>query len=365
MTKRMNLNLGPAPDVTFGSVGGDVDVRGGEYAETMIDTDGPDHKVLQVENSLNVGTSGGDCVCRAPHDVRITFENVGGDMHIKDILGSFHMARLGGDFASRRTCGLTIGSIGGDADMREVNGDLSLGAASGDAVVQDCTGIVSIGSIGGDCVVRDVPTGFEIGKVGGDLEIRTAIRPGAHMTAYAQGDLGLEVPADSSVRIILPDDTDLKLNDGLTAFTEGDKLIVTLGNGEATIELAADDTVSVGLDGGRGPRRFDDYMMNVSTQIENHLRGLEDLDKMDDLPEKIRSGVERRINAAMRHVQSAEREAQRAAAWGKKDSWNLNQWQSNEPVSETERMAILKMLEEGKITVQDAQKLLAALEGEG
>jgi hypothetical protein len=34
-----------------------------------------------------------------------------------------------------------------------------------------------------------------------------------------------------------------------------------------------------------------------------------------------------------------------------------------EPVSEEERMAILKMLQEKKITSEEADKLLAALEG--
>jgi hypothetical protein len=34
-----------------------------------------------------------------------------------------------------------------------------------------------------------------------------------------------------------------------------------------------------------------------------------------------------------------------------------------EPVSDAERMAILKMLQEKKISAEDAEKLLAALEG--
>jgi hypothetical protein len=34
-----------------------------------------------------------------------------------------------------------------------------------------------------------------------------------------------------------------------------------------------------------------------------------------------------------------------------------------EPVSDDERMVILRMVEQGKISVADAEKLLAALEG--
>lgn len=353
------LNLGPNPDITCGSVGGDVDVRGGDYADTLVDSDGPDHKVIQVENTLNIGTSGGDCVFRLPNQARIRFENVGGDMNIKDVFGSVELARLGGDFASRRTCGLAIGAIGGDADMREINGDLTLSSINGDAVIQECSGLVSVGSIGGDCIVRDVPSGFEIGKVGGDLVIRSPIRPGAHVKVHARGELGFEFPPDSSMRIILPEDTDLDIDGDLHAYNEGDKLIITVGSGEATVELSADDTISIGLDFGRSSRDFDNYMMDVSARIDTHLRGLEE--HLDDLPERIRLGVERKINAAMRHVQSAERDAQRAAE-SPQSTWGSGA--SREPTGEAERMAILKMLEDGKITVDEAQKLLAALERE-
>ena len=364
MSERMNLKLGPTPDAKFGSVGGDVDVRGIGGPDTIVDTDGPDHKVLQIKDSLSIGSSGGDCNCKMPQGAKIAFENVGGDMHVKDIYGAVQLSRLGGDFSSRRTCGLTVGSVGGCCDMRGVNGDLTLGTTGGDAVIQECSGLVRVENISGDCVLRDVPAGFEIGKVGGDLEISTRVQAGAYCRAYAQGDLGIELPPETSARLIFPDRGELNLSDGLVAYTEGDKRIVTLGGGEATIELSADGDINVRLDDGQrrgAARNFDDYMMDVSAQIDTHLRGLED---MDDLPERVRHGVERRINAAMRQVQSAQREAQRAAA-GWKEPWAAGPSQAGEPASETERMAILKMLEDGKISVQDAQKLLAALEGEG
>jgi hypothetical protein len=52
---------------------------------------------------------------------------------------------------------------------------------------------------------------------------------------------------------------------------------------------------------------------------------------------------------------------------------NIGRWQwdlsprgpveAGEPVSEAERLQILKMLQEKKITLEEAEKLLAALEG--
>ena len=50
--KNQRMNLGPTPEVSFGSVGGDVEIRGGDYTETTVDSDGPDHDVLQEGSSL-------------------------------------------------------------------------------------------------------------------------------------------------------------------------------------------------------------------------------------------------------------------------------------------------------------------------
>jgi hypothetical protein len=42
-----------------------------------------------------------------------------------------------------------------------------------------------------------------------------------------------------------------------------------------------------------------------------------------------------------------------------------NSLRGAQPVTEQERLTVLQMLEEGKITVQEAEQLLAALEGRG
>jgi hypothetical protein len=161
----------------------------------------------------------------------------------------------------------------------------------------------------------------------------------------------------------------MQLDSEMQAITEGNKLIVTLGRGEATAELAARGKLRVRFDDySREPefragldQDFDAYMLDVSAQIDSHLRGLER--HLNDLPEGVRHRVERKINAAIRNVESAERHARRGAQ-GSGLAWGSAGGSSGEPVSEHERLAILKMLEEGKISVQDAQKLLAALEGE-
>jgi hypothetical protein len=364
------MQLGPTPEVTIAKVGGDVEVRGGEYVETTVDADGPDKGATQSDSACSAESCGGDCVIRLPAAGKAHFEQVGGQMRVKGIFGGVEAGRIGGDFAARR-CGLfQIGKIGGDADLREVDGEISLGAVGGNAIVRECTGMLTVEKVGGNCDAQDVPAGLYLGAVGGNLKVCTRIEPGASYTAHAKGDLEFRIPPDSSLRIVLPAKSNLRVDSGMEPIHEGDKLIITLGSGEATAELSARGTLRVRFDSDYRRERefrsgmdqdFDAYMMDVSAQIDTHLRGLER--HMEDLPEHIRHRVEGKINAAIRNVESAERHARRVGH-SPAVNWSGQGGSSSEPVSEEERLAILKMLEEGKITVQDAQQLLAALEGE-
>jgi hypothetical protein len=90
----------------------------------------------------------------------------------------------------------------------------------------------------------------------------------------------------------------------------------------------------------------------------------------------ITRGVEK---ATRRAAEQAERAARRAEAKlrgrGARGRVNVGRWNwsaepgraaasaAGEPVSEQERLAILKMLAEKKITADEADRLLAALEG--
>lgn len=83
--------------------------------------------------------------------------------------------------------------------------------------------------------------------------------------------------------------------------------------------------------------------------------------------------TEIRIEAAVRRAEAKARAAEVRARRGTQVNMNVGRWnwdlsphgpvQTSEPVSNDERLTILKMLQEKKITLEDAEKLLAALEG--
>jgi hypothetical protein len=77
--------------------------------------------------------------------------------------------------------------------------------------------------------------------------------------------------------------------------------------------------------------------------------------------------MERKLEAARRRAEMKARAAERAARDRRKraepSDWSPTSKTQFEPVSEGERLMILQLLEQGKINTDEAEQLLAALEG--
>ena len=75
--------------------------------------------------------------------------------------------------------------------------------------------------------------------------------------------------------------------------------------------------------------------------------------------------MEHKLNAAQRKLEQKKRAAGRHPHWGAPTPPvpPIPPTPPSEPVSEEERMMILRMLEQKKIGLDDAEKLLSALEG--
>jgi hypothetical protein len=87
--------------------------------------------------------------------------------------------------------------------------------------------------------------------------------------------------------------------------------------------------------------------------------------------EKMRRAQEkmhRKLDAARRRAERKTRAAERAARDRRRrpesPTWSSSRTRAvSEPVSEEERLMILQLLEQGKVTTEEAEQLLAALEG--
>jgi hypothetical protein len=154
-----------------------------------------------------------------------------------------------------------------------------------------------------------------------------------------------------------------------------------LGDGEARVEVHAGGDITV-RDQAREGRSLEDEM-DRREQAWKEARGRRGspswsggfgfdrssvwADMISRRAQEAARRAEQRAQAAMRRTEEQLRRAaaRSSGAWG--TDWNAPAPPPPpppvEPITDQERLMVLKMLQEGKITVEQAEQLLAALEG--
>jgi len=215
--------------------------------------------------------------------------------------------------------------------------------------------VIEIANVGGDLAVQ----GWERT----DLEARSDDSPrieqdGDEVTLSCGGDLSVSIPRGASLNISYVGG-DLKAKD-LDAAVE-----VSFVGGDVKLQ---DMNGPVSLEGVIGGETQTENVRKVTLGAQRAGVGVD-----------ISARVQRKMDEAMRRAERATRRAEQkmtrimshqAGHHVPQRHWNVgvnaaDVENANEPVSDEERMVILKMLQEKKITSEEADKLLAALEGGG
>ncbi len=311
---------------------------------------------------------------------------------------------MSGSLALRYTGAVSAAQVNGDVDAKRVNGALKLTSVAGGVKVRSVSGELEIDAHG-DVDVNQAQRPIRA-RAGGDIDVRHFLTPGLEYDLEANGDIRLRAAPGIWTRF------EMQAGGEVIARVQGGQVdgdvkgkVVTLGQSNGSggaparvMARAKGDVILVGavttgemddLSEDIG-RLADEYAAQIETQVHSHMAELERLlaerlAKVNvpagtvelggaEAAARVREAVERASDKARRKVEAAQRRMDRQSARGRHD-WN---WKfempprgpgaaptasAAEPVSEAERMAILKMLAEGKISVDDAEKLLAALEG--
>ena len=212
---------------------------------------------------------------------------------------------------------------------------------------------------------------IQVEEVSGNLQLQGWEKP----ELEARGDV-VQIGRRSGA-IIISCSGDLVLS-----IPRGNRLVVNTIAGDARIKdvtgpleltvvagnaILQDLTGSVVLNGTIGGETRLENVANVSMNTTKDLGGF-------DMAERIRRNIERAARHAETKVRRAEHKAFMHAEMRIHQSdpgrWKYNDAQASapaaesvEPVSDEERLTILRMLQDKKITSEQAAKLLGALEG--
>jgi hypothetical protein len=415
--QQQTLTVIPNVDVLVHAVHGDLRVAGWERNELMAKTSGSFLEPVSGSTPLTVSCDE-DLILYLPHTASLKVEQVSGDVSLQALsgpltlgpvdgdltikdLGSVSLGKVSGDASLRHIGALNAETIGGDFSLRSGGGACAVDSIRGDASIRDVDGILAIENVDSDLYVRNVHAAVSV-KAGGDVALYLEPLPGQTYDITAGDDLILRLSPEANVKLHLtggspesihvdfpgvrvPDDCDgcdVVIGQESEAIAEmlltaGDDLLVT--SQADSWDSAADFGVGMrdGSEWSFPPFELpEDFSERINQRVQAAMqRAQSHLEAANRRAESTGHRASIKIEAAMRRAEAKARAAEVRSRRGGQVNANIRigRWNwdvtphgpvpASAPVSDEERLSILKMLQEKKISVEEAEKLLAALEG--
>jgi hypothetical protein len=368
--EKFNLDVDKKTKVRIESIGGDLRISG--RSGSKLEAQAPDYgelKVVQDEDNISISARSAVLVF-LPASIPVAVERVGGDVHAKGLSESLAVESVGGDLRLKRIGRTEIQWIGGDLTARKMDSDLVVAQVGGDAVIEKVEGAVRCNAIGGDLVLRAVQGAVDV-TVGGDASVEIVPQKEAASRVVTGSDLTCYLPEESSANVQVNAGGELVLVEP-GEFEEAEEGVVfRLGDGQGDVDLTSGGDLWLRV-GKYESFSTEDWIDDITNRAEASAAEMEarvgaivggafafDADR---IAERVRKSVSK----ARR---KAERAQKRAGTYGASDGKNVRisfgkYGSKSAEVSDEERMTILRMVEDGKINVEEAEKLLGALEGE-
>ncbi len=359
------ISVGKSPTIRVDSIGGDISLVGWEGSEILVKAD--DDEITLEQNGDEIRLSCVDDVSlRVPKASTLSFASISGDAALRGISGDIEIQQINGDLSMREVGSVRIDSIQADFSLRGAHGNLYIKNANGDVSIRDVDGNVNIESLANDLALRGARGNIKV-NVGEDVVVYLEPRDDGEYLITAGDDILLVLSPNANATVTMQgDEIDVEWP-AVEKDPEATQRVVTLGNGSARITLSA----------GGDVRLTNQSSAGESAEEFGNFAGL-NFD-WSGFGERISRQVEQATGRAAKRTEEAARRAERHAErhvrrWGAKV--NVGSWDfgpkgmpppagvlKSEPVADEERMAILKMLQEKKITSEQAEQLLKALEG--
>ncbi|MCC7118187.1 MAG: DUF4097 family beta strand repeat protein [Anaerolineales bacterium] len=382
------ISAGRTPKFLIERVDGDLSLVGWDGEDALIKADEEALRVEQSDEQVTINCAD-DLSMRVPKGASIFVQSVSGDVSMRGVLGAIELKEIEGDLSLRDVESVSVGTLQADLSLRSARGNVFVKKAQGDVAIRDVQGHVTLESVADDLVLRDV-RGDVTANVAEDVVFYLNPQAGRNYTIHAGDDILLVLPPQANATLTMTaDEIDLDWKNGVQLEEGATSGVVTLGNGSAQITLNAgcDIRVSNELEAGESAGDFGNFAgMGVDWSGNNDWSDMgARISRQVAQATKRAAESGRRAEEAGRRVEEAgRRAAERVQAAQKRveerinrkinigvGRWNWDVSPKGAPMppakpqaSDEERRAILKMLQEKKITAEDADKLLAALEGD-
>lgn len=293
----------------------------------------------------------------------VGIEKIGGNCSIKDLSGQGVIEKVGGNFVAENFSHLVIEKIGGNCLLKNGQEKLEINKVGGQFSGEGLRGFVIIQKVGGNLICNNLTFGARL-KVGGDAKLSLSGEPDITNLSVG-GDVHLTLPTELT-------NVTFKLNhNGLASFhTAGINVSnnthafeQVLGNGDDLIEINAGGNITV-TDEKWVPTEIDNSVKvdfsfsesNFSETIHDQVRRASELaatkisetqKRLDEFQSKVTRDIDRQEMIGFDPADAIQKPHHVDKA---------------KHVSDEERLLILQMLQDKKITVDEAEQLFKSLE---
>lgn len=383
---KINIDLGENPKIVIDEILGKLTIKGWDSSEINCEANSREMMIIEdKEDHLKI-SSPGNCSLRVPLNSEIKIKKVMGNLDINHISGSIDVDEIYGQanvfnarsFKAKVINGNSnIGNIDEMLDIKTVHGNLSLKDVFGKSTVGKCSGTISVSGISG---------GFDL-KSSGNTIFNFDPDPGKEYRVTSRGNLFCQVPSSTGFEANLKSKSGIQINAPVIEIEEKgpDSKFIQIGDGESKFFFEATGKITISIEGHYGKISSDlhgkhlnniiEFSNDIAAETIETLKGaLEDLNV--HLQNLSISLPENKIDLrnSRKDILKARRELeQQLAATRRKMRRKIKRKLSgpeliinkrtNDPVSNEERVKILQMVENGLINVEDAESLLAAIEG--
>jgi SHOCT-like domain len=421
---RQVIETGPAPDILIEKVLGDLQVRGWENPQVAVNADPDELDLQQQDGNLRLSCRG-DCDLYVPQGAALTLGSVLGDASLKMLGEQLIIDQVHGDLDLRSIAAVQINLVHGDLAAKNISHDLIIEQVMGDADIRHAQGQSQLSDVDGNLDLLSVEGEIKA-NVRGNARLRLDHLTGATYRVQADGNIYCYLPVDANLKISLVSQGEVikvRLPDSSKTYKQATHEL-TLGDGSASLSLNADGSIylfveraswptgedeatgSVGIPPDFGQQIAQQVEAQINSQMEEMTRNLNQqmsmlsarlgqaglaAEETDRIVEKTMRNSERereRAEEKMRRAQEklerkleaqrqrTERRAQEMDRRTRRSTLSF-EWPSppkppvppkpptpsKSEVTEEERLLILKMLEQKKISLEEADRLLSALEG--
>ena len=360
MSKRLAVT--PNSKVKIDLIEGDLRLVGWDNDEILARADDEAVTLQQDGEEVSI-TCQDDLAINVPKNSAVHILTINGDLSVRGLAGEFEADMVNGDAAIREAGKISLGAVESDFSLRGAQGDVRVKSVGGDASLREVNGSLTLDSVSDDLAIRGVGGNLKV-DVDADVVVHIEPKPGQEYSVVAGDDILLILPPEANATLTLNAD-DIQVDWPGIEPQETTSRVVKLGDGSAQIRLDAGGDVLVTnrvdaaesadehgnfagmmFDWGSWGREIGEYWGNFGREMG----------------ERMSQRAQEAARRAERTVRAATRRHSGKMKWTV-DLDNIPKAPKREPVSEEERMTILRMLAEKKITAEEAEQLLSALEG--